>query len=379
MVMMRLSMPFFLLLLAGFSSAIQIELYYGEGCPHCASTYSLLQSIQGSHNLSIATHEVYYDENERTKLIATYEKFSYDINKGGVPTIIVDGKTMIIGEMGESQWHSLFNACLEGRCPEGVFTHSTLTLPSGNQTSMANTTTTDPIEERNGMGSLALSVLIGAALVDSINPCTIAVMVLLCGAILCSKGRTDALVAGMIFSIVIFFMYMLYGLGIMKAIAAFELTRIFYIIVTAGALMLALMELNAYFNYKPGFLAVEMPMFLRPYAKKATASATSPAGVALAAVLCSLFLLPCSSGPYLLVLGMLAKAATLQTIGYLVLYNIFFILPMIMITIAIYLGKTSVEKVDAMKEKYIKAIHLFSGLILLVLFLMMLGQATGWY
>jgi glutaredoxin len=373
-------------------SAIGIEFYYGNGCPHCAATATLLESMEGEYGLLIAGHEVYYDAEARAQLISQYERFGFDINQGGVPTSIVNGRTMVIGGLSETQWRWLFKACLDGACPEGAFTQASLVLPAGNQSARPNATAAtenktlpaqdakiEPLEELNGMGGLTITVLIGAALVDSVNPCTIAVMVLLCGAIICSRGKRSALAAGLIFSSVIFIMYMLYGLGIMKAITAFELARAFYGIVTAGALALAAMELNAYFNYKPGFLAVEMPMALRPYAKKVTAGATSPAGVAFAAMLCSVLLLPCSSGPYLLVLGMLAKAATVQTVGYLALYNLFFILPMLVITTALYLGKTSVEKVNAMKEEHIKAIHLVSGLILLALFVMMLGQATGWY
>jgi len=139
-------------------------------------------------------------------------------------------------------------------------------------------------------------------------------------------------------------------------------------------LILAVLEVRAFIDYRPGMMAVEMPMFLRPYAKEATSKATSPIGVIIAAMFCSLFLVPCSSGPYLLVLGMLAKAATIQTVSYLLLYNLIFILPMVLMTVAIYLGKTSVEKIHNLKEDYIKYIHLASGIILFVLFFIMLIQ-----
>jgi len=376
---MRATPVFFLILCAAPSFAISIEFFYGEGCPHCASTNALFESMQQEYNLSITRHEIYYDSQQRGELLAQYDRFGYDINKGGVPTILIEDKMMIVGGMDESQWRQLFDACARVQCPSGVFTQSTFSLPSGNQTILENNTMADPIRELNGAGDIALPVLIGAALVDSLNPCTIAVMVLLCGAIMASKGRAGALASGVVFSLTIFFMYMLYGLGIMRAITAFELTSAFYGAVTLGALVLAVMELNAYFNYRPGFLAVEMPLFIRPYAKKAAAGATSPLGVAVAAMLCSIFLLPCSSGPYLLVLGMLAKAATIKTLGYLVLYNAFFILPMLGITVAIYLGMMTVERVDAIKEEQIRNIHLASGIILLALFFIMLGQATGWY
>ncbi len=361
-------------LLIGISCAIDIDFYYGEGCPHCKATEQIFDELKDDYELTIAKHEVYYNTKERSMFISEYEKFGQDINSGGVPTTIIEDKTMIIGGLEKTQWEDLFDACENENCPEGVFSHSSLVID--NQTVGTNDTDSkiDPIKEKNGAVPMTLSVLIGAAIVDSINPCTIAVMVLLIGAVLCSKGKKEALVSGMIFSAVIFIMYMLYGFGIMKAITAFGLSTIFYGVVTIGALLLAIMEFNAYVNYKPGFFAVEMPMFMRPYVKKATQNATSPAGVAIAAVLCSLFLIPCSSGPYLVVLGMIAQAATLQTVAYLLLYNFFFVLPMIVITVAIYYGKTTVEQIGNAKEKYIKHIHLVSGLILIILFIIMLIQ-----
>ncbi len=376
------------LVLFGLSFALDIEFYYGQGCPHCAVTGETLRAMADEYNLSISAHEIYYNAEERSAFMREYERFGQDINTGGVPTTIVEHGTMVLGGMPEETWGRLFSECMESGCPEGAYTYITLPAALGNGTQNASQQNgtgdggqvqlMDPVEERNGAGTMALSVLIGAAVVDSVNPCTIAVMVLLLGAIISARGKREALVSGMVFSLVIFIMYMLYGLGIMRAITSFGLTSAFYAVVTAGALLLAIMELNAYFDYKPGFLAVEMPMFLRPYAKRAAAGATSPLGVAAAAMLCSLFLLPCSSGPYLVVLGMLARAATLQTVGYLVLYNFFFVLPMVIITVAIYLGKTTVEEVNLAKEKYIRQIHLVSGLILLALFFLLLAQILGY-
>jgi thiol-disulfide isomerase/thioredoxin len=370
-----MKMPWLLLILLGSSFAIDIDFFYGQGCPHCAATSETLASYVDEYNLSITTHEVYYNPGERQLLFSYYDMFGYDPAQGGVPTTIV-GKAMVIGELKDEQWEMLFKDCQDG-CPPVILSVNNFNLSDGGE-SAHNEAQSDPIEEKDEAAALTIPVLIGAAIVDSINPCTIAVMVLLIGAVMMSKGKQSALVSGMVFTGVIFIMYMLYGLGIMKAIAAFELTNIFYLLVTIGAFALSIMEFNAYLNYKPGFMAVEMPMWLRPHAKKATSGATSPFGVAIAAVLCSLFLLPCSSGPYLLVLGMLAKAATIQTIGYLLLYNLFFVLPMLIITLAIHAGKTSAEQVGEMKEKYIRQIHLFSGVVLFLLFLMMLGQLLGY-
>ncbi len=371
-----MKLPLILLILFTASFALDVQFFYGQGCPHCAATAETLDGYAEEYNLSISEHEVYYNTGERQSLFSYYEMFGIDPAKGGVPTIIMDN-VMVIGGLKDTQWEMLFDDCKDG-CPSVILSVNNFNLSDGEESSHEGAQS-DPIHEKDDSAALTLPVLIGAAIVDSVNPCTIAVMVLLIGAVMMSKGKQSALVSGMIFTLVIFLMYMLYGFGIMKAITAFELTNLFYLLVTIGAFALSIMEFNAYINYKPGFMAVEMPMWLRPHAKKATSGATSPIGVAVAAVLCSLFLLPCSSGPYLLVLGMLAKAATIQTIGYLVLYNLFFILPMVIITVAIHIGKTSVEQVGEMKEKYIRQIHLFSGVVLFLLFLLMLGQLLGYF
>ena len=78
--------------------------------------------------------------------------------------------------------------------------------------------------------------------------------------------------------------------------------------------------------------------------------------------------MPCTSGPYFTILGYLAsESAQLHTRGYIYLfvYNIIFVLPMIIIALLVSLGFKSVEELAAMKKKNIKLIHLIVGLLML--------------
>jgi cytochrome c biogenesis protein CcdA len=344
------------LLVFSLAFAVEAEQYYGIGCPHCGATYALLESFSGEYNISIARYEVYQNNSNREMMFRRYDDFGLDIRTGGVPTTILDDRTFIVGEIGEADLKAILEECKDS-CPGEIVRHESSALIEGG-------------------GESLLAILVGAAIVDSINPCTIAVMVLLIGAVLYSKGRRNALFSGILFAFTIFFMYIFYGFGILQAISTLEMTRLFYTLVTVAAFVLAIMEVRAFIDYKPGMMALEMPMFLRPYAKKITSEATSPLGVILAAVFCSVFLIPCSSGPYLIVLGMLAKSATLQTVGYLLLYNLIFILPMLVITVLIFFGKTTVEKVGKAKDKYVRYIHLVSGIILFLLFFLMVMELS---
>lgn len=352
-----------LLVLLLFSAVYSIEVidYYGAGCPHCARTAEILGGLTQEYNLSLTEKEIYSNEQNRVEMFAVYSQFAQDQSTAGVPTILVENKTLIIGEMSEQQWRELFGNYSSGTPLEGVFTAKT--IDSG--VSQGGTGSEDALK------SLTIWGLVAAAVVDSINPCTIAIMVMLLSMILISDGRRKMLLSGLVFIGVIFICYLSMGFGIMKVVDNPALTNIFYTLTTLALLVIAALEIRAYFEYAPGFLAIEMPNFLRPHAKTVIEKATSLPGVAVAALFCSLFLLPCSSGPYLAVLAILAKSATAQVLGYLVLYNIIFVLPMVIITLGIYFEQTTLEKVGEAKEKYIRQIHLLSGIILFLLFIYM--------
>ena len=75
----------------------------------------------------------------------------------------------------------------------------------------------------------------------------------------------------------------------------------------------------------------------------------------------------CTIGPYIIASGELSELPFVYTIPWLLLYNIVFVLPMIAITLIIYFGLTTVEKVAGWKERNIRRLHLVEGLILTAL------------
>jgi len=80
---------------------------------------------------------------------------------------------------------------------------------------------------------------------------------------------------------------------------------------------------------------------------------TSVPGAFLIGFAVSLFLLPCTSGPYIVILGLLAHATEWgYAMALLVLYNFIFVLPMLIITGAIYFGFTTTEKAEEWYKVY---------------------------
>lgn len=109
-------------------------------------------------------------------------------------------------------------------------------------------------------------------------------------------------------------------------------------------------------------------MSWRPKLQSLIRGITSVPGAFAIGFVISLFLLPCTSGPYIVILGLLAKSTThMYAVLLLVFYNLIFILPMIIITLAIYFGLTTTAKAEKLRQKKLKVLHLIAGIIILLL------------
>ena len=94
---------------------------------------------------------------------------------------------------------------------------------------------------------------------------------------------------------------------------------------------------------------------------------TSPLGAFGIGFIISLFLLPCTGGPYIVILGLLGAEETFwSAVKYLLLYNIIFVLPMLIITMAVYKG-FSTQKAEEIRQKRLRILHLIAGLVLVVM------------
>ena len=330
---------------------VDVIFYCGQGCPHCKLTEKAFEELS-NNSINVVMKEIYFDNENREEFMSIMDKYGVSTNRRGVPALLWEGKLLTIGELNRNQIASITEEC-RTECPEE--------LRFSNEVS--------EIERGNENDELTLYAVIVAALIDSINPCTLAIMAMLLATIVMQNGKKHALWAGFIFTSIIFIMYSLMGLGIIKVVVLSSVEKIFFYVMMVFAFIIAILEFKAYFNYKPGFISMEMPMWLRPYAKKYLQAATSPYAVAIAAVGCSLFLLPCSSGPYLVILSLLAKTKATTYILYLILYNLIFVLPMMLITIAIYLGLSTAEKIKEFRNRYIKHLHLISGILMIIVIL----------
>jgi len=171
------------------------------------------------------------------------------------------------------------------------------------------------------------------ALADAVNPCVIAILTIVLVTILIQnpEKRKRVLQVGLAFTTAIFMGYLIYGFVIIQIFKTFtELTSSFSIYLYKGlaifAMIIGALNIKDYFDYKPGGLATEMPMFMRPHAKLLIKKITSPTGAFFIGIFVTIFLLPCTIGPYIIASGLLSEVTFIKTIPWLLYYNILFIL-----------------------------------------------------
>jgi cytochrome c biogenesis protein CcdA/glutaredoxin len=344
------------LLLAAAAAAVaarpvELDLFYGAGCPHCAAMQEALERLQARYpQLRVREHEVYADRANAGLFEGVARGYGVEIE--GVPTVFV-GERVFAGYSAEIE------AALEGAVRE--------CSARGCASPLSRAVSGAP-------AGLTPSAVVAGAAVDAINPCAFAVLVILITAILASGARRRALHAGLAFSLSVFISYYLMGLGLYSAVQAARLTHALYIAIGVLAIAIGLFNLKDWLWYGKWF-AMEVPQRWRPAMKRLLQGVTSVPGAFLVGFAVSLFLLPCTSGPYIVVLGLLAKTATqAQAALWLLLYNAIFVLPMVVITGAVYLGWTTTQQVEQWRTRSLRALHLVAGIVLLLLGAAMLGS-----
>jgi len=333
-----------------------IYFFHGDGCQHCAQVEPIINklAVQSEFPVEVHTFEIY---NNRSNMILLNQYFDvYDIptSERGIPVVLI-GNNYLIGD--KPIIENLDNLISQNKgleCPN-------LEIKNGE----GQTGESSPTQK---LGSLSLLTIIGAALVDSINPCAIAVLLILMGALLIAGDKKKALKAGFAFTISIYIAYFLFGLGLFSAIQISGLSFWFYKVIGILAIILGLANIKDFFWYGGGGFVMEIPRGWRPKLKELLGKVTSPLGAFLMGFVVCLFELPCTGGPYIVILGLLADRMTMwASIPLLLLYNLVFVLPLIVITLLIYFGFANVENATKWKDNNLRILHLIAGLVMLTL------------
>ncbi len=187
-----------------------------------------------------------------------------------------------------------------------------------------------------GQANLAqlLPAVIVTGLLDSVNPCAFAVILLLLAFLFTlRKSRSHILRLGSVYIGMIFLVYLAIGLGILQSV---RLSDDPHFVARAGSwLLIGLGVINLIEYFFPRFpVKLHMPAFAGARTRQLISQSTVPA-TAAAGILVGLCTFPCSGGIYVAVITLLnAKTTMAWGVGYLALYNVIFVLPLVAIVLA---------------------------------------------
>ena len=219
-------------------------------------------------------------------------------------------------------------------------------------------------------------VVITTALIDSINPCAIGVLIILITTLLSlSKNRGKMLAVGSIYIAAVFFTYLAAGFGLLIFIQKMNLSQQLSWIVGFIVIALGLIEIKDFWWYGKG-ISLQIPAKrakqVMHYIKNVTIPGSIFLGIFVAAVE-----LPCTGGPYLAITTVLAKIGfSWQVFWLMVVYNLIFVLPLIVILGLVYFG-LSVKRVQEWKNEQKRWMRLSIGLVMIALGALLLLWAAG--
>ena len=359
--------------LLGFSFAQEYIFFYGNGCSHCAKVEKFFDENDIENKYDLEMKEIYFNRDNLKDFQWYIEKLWIDSSKAWVPFLVIDNENECEYVAWDKKIISFFQEKLDAESEN--FECNQENCPDLNCSEINSGDVQWTIEQNEENHRSFFWIMIPAALADSINPCAFAVILLLLSSILIeTKDKKKAILAGFLFALAVFLSYLAMGLWLFSALATATNTTIIKRIVWILWIIVGLANIKDFFRYWEWF-RMEVPLAWRPAMHKIIKRATSPIWAFVVWFLVSLFLLPCTSGPYITILWYLASessSVSTRWLIYLIVYNLIFILPMIWITLLVWLWVKSAEELATFRHKNIKLIHLIVWLLMLGLWIYVL-------
>lgn len=183
-----------------------------------------------------------------------------------------------------------------------------------------------------GIDVPTLSLVVISAAIDSINPCAIGVLILMVSVVLGGKGSMRKLLTlGGMYIGAIFLTYLIAGLGLIYFLSSVPLYVSEYLALIVGSIVIlaGILEVKDFFWYGKGF-SLQIPPYFADKIHKFSQNVTVP-GVILLGCFIAAVELPCTGAPYLAIITILSLNFDAYAMFLLVLYNIIFVLPLVVI------------------------------------------------
>lgn len=343
-----------------------IVYFYSSTCPHCANLKPFIDSIEDKYkkDIMLMRYDVTIPEN-----VALYNRLCASKNYEGksIPLAAINDRILV----GEDD----IKSSLESEIKRGIAMEKKICPLEGMQcTANINKTDNDPLIPQIGEKlewQAVLPLILFTGLADGINPCAFAVLLFIMAFLLqisSSKKRLLKVTTSYIFALlsINILLGVLYYFTSVRT-GSPELIRG---IAIALALFTGLINIKDYFYYGKG-LTLKIPESSRKHIEGLTKKATVPAALALGSLV-ALLEAPCSIPIYLTVVEVLKGhgSSLLAIMPYVLVYNIMFILPLVILALVIYYGGEA-KVLERWRDSHKRMMKLMLGTILILLALSM--------
>ncbi|PKP58891.1 MAG: hypothetical protein CVT88_06520 [Candidatus Altiarchaeales archaeon HGW-Altiarchaeales-1] len=297
---------------------ISIYFFYGEGCAHCAAIEPMVKAICTQCDISFKSYEVYHNATNQALLNDFMERYCIPANESGVPAIFV-GDSALIGD--ESIAKNLKDAIKFAKQND---VHAEIYE--------GNCTVPPP-------PPVTILTVIGAAIIDSINPCAMGVLIIFITFMISSANfsRRRMAIYGSIYIMAVYLTYFLAGIGILKFL---NFINNLGFIIFVNALVVIILLTSVLLAFRDTYISLKkngeknlwlaIPKSAKGTVEKYIKKGTLPAVIILG-ILVAMVELPCTGQVYLGILTILNTMDFNYGILLLAIYNFIFVLPLIII------------------------------------------------
>lgn len=342
--------------------------FWGVGCSHCEKVIDsgILNDVGNLEKVTLSILEVYNNQSSRNLYNLFSDKFNINEFSRGVPFLVVEK----VYSSGEKEFTYFFGDTPIINGLNKIFFSGEEFIIENPIKDKSNEENEEPDRNKN-VGKITLGSIIIAALIDSVNPCAFGVLIFLLATMLSMSSSKRALKYGLLYTFIIFLVYFSAGLGIMKLIMKFS--QVMNIVVVISAILVfigGVIEIKDFFWYGKG-ISLKIPDSVKPFLEKVSKKGTVWA-VILLGVMVALVELPCTGGIYLAILSLMHVNKTFGA-GYLLIYNLIFILPLVAIVLGTYFG-TKTQSITNWTEENKKWMRLLAGIVMISLAIYLLNS-----
>ena len=337
---------------------IRATYFYGDGCKNCEKVKPLIESLQQKYpELKLEKLEVGSNQTNQQRFVEVCQQYALG-SPPGIPIIFIGDQALV----GETAIKTRLEECILAE-KERIASCNTTTVKT------ASVTNCSPVAN-----PLTSQMVIVPALVDSLNPCALSVLIFLLISIAAAANRRRILLIGGSYIAALFLFHILVGIGIFSVVSFSGISKIFSLAGAAIALIFGLVTLADVARNRDNFI-LSVPASGKGLMARYIQLASVP-GAFILGILAGLLGFSCTGGIYISILALMGTSLSLTDgLPYLLLYNIVFVLPLVLVTLLVAYG-LSPERADTWRNEHKMGLRLAIGLIMVALGIVIF---LGWF